>query len=82
MAKVRTNRDKAWDIRADLNDKGYSDERILNELLANILSGDEAIRAMDLVAEELGEVEEYTEDEDFEDEDYNSSLLYGVDNNQ
>lgn len=61
---AQTNRDKAWAIRADLNEKGYSDERILNELLSNILSGDEAIRAMDLVAEELGEVEEYTEGDD------------------
>lgn len=59
-----TNRDKAWAIRNDLQEKGYSDQQILRELLVNILSGDEAIRAMDLVAEELGEVEEYTDGEE------------------
>lgn len=55
---MRTRRDEALAIRADLNEKGYSDTTILDNILTNMLSGDEAFRAMDLVAEDFGEVEE------------------------
>lgn len=66
MATVKTNRDQAWDIRADLNEKGYSDTAILDNLLANMLSGDAAIRAMQDVREDFGEEED---DEELEDSD-------------
>jgi hypothetical protein len=86
---TRGNRDQAVDLLEELQENGVSAQRILDFLLTHSLSGDYALYAMrDAKAEFLDEEEEEVEvDDEYEpenddEEDYNSGLLYGVDNNQ
>jgi len=90
---TRGNRDQAVDLLSELQENGVSAQSILNFILTHSLSGDNALYAMrDAKAEFLDDEEEdevdgssWRESEDFfneDEEDYNSALLYGVDNNQ
>ena len=71
-------RERAIDLMDEMLSLGQSPETLLKYVICNYLSGAEAFNAMESAMEEyFGDGEE---DED--DEDYNSALLYGVDNNQ
>jgi hypothetical protein len=71
-----STRKHAIEILEYLVDNGVSHEDILNHIVNNYLSGMEAFYAL-----ESARIEFLDEDEE-DDEDYNSALLYGVDNNQ
>jgi hypothetical protein len=86
-------RERAIDLMDEMLSLGQSPETLLKYVVCNYLSGSEAFNAMQCAMEEyFGEEEEedlvdgssWRESEDFfdEEEDYNSALLYGVDNNQ
>jgi hypothetical protein len=89
---MRSNRDQAVDLLQELQENGVSAQSILDFVLTHSLSGDYALFAMrDAKAEFLEDEDEevdgssWRDNEDFfdeEEEDYNSALLYGVDNNQ
>jgi hypothetical protein len=71
---ARSNRDQAVDKKEQLLEM-ISAERLLDYVLVNYLGGSQALDAMISAEEEF-----FPQEED--DEDYNSALLYGVDNNQ
>jgi len=87
-------RERAIEILMEMSES-TSAEGMLDYLIVNYLSGSQAYEAMKSMKEEFyGEDEKdedevdgssWRESEDFfneEEEDYNSALLYGVDNNQ
>ena len=88
-------RERAIEILMEMSES-TSAEGMLDYLIVNYLSGSQAYEAMKSMKEEFyGEDEDEDEDadekelreikrieEDEEEEDYNSALLYGVDNNQ
>ena len=87
-------RSRAIDLMDEMLSLGISSETLLKYVICNYLSGSEAFNAMQCAMEEYFGDEEEDEDEDDsrglfrgfrddeEEEDYNSGLLYGVDNNQ
>jgi hypothetical protein len=93
----RSNRDQAMDLYSELSET-LSAESILDFLLCNYLTGSDALEAMQAVKvefygededeeeEEYGSPSSYDEDGEIiveeDEEDHNSGLLYGVDNNQ
>ena len=93
-----TDRNKASELQDYLVENGVSEGSILNHIINNYLSGAEALVVLQSVLKEFLDEEDADEDyedevdgsswresEDFfdeDEEDYNSALLYGVDNNQ
>ena len=87
-------RERAIDLMDEMLSLGQSPKTLLKYVICNYLSGSEAFNAMQCAMEEyFGDEEEdddevdgssWRDSEDFfdEEEDYNSALLYGVDNNQ
>jgi len=81
----RTNRSQAMELLSELQENGVSAESMLHFILTYSLSGEDALYAMRDVKAEFLDEEDYEEDNSHkydDEEDYNSGLLYGVDNNQ
>ena len=89
-----SDRNKAFELQERLQENGISDTSLLEYLVNNYFSGSEVLGAMESALVNFG-LEDEDEDEvdgsswrdsedyfDEEEEDYNSALLYGVDNNQ
>jgi len=70
-----SDRNKAFELQERLIENGISDSSLVEFLVNNWLSGAEASEAMQAALVNFGLDEE-------DEEDYNSALLYGVDNNQ
>ena len=89
-----SDRNKAFELQERLQENGISDTTLLDFIINNYSSGSYALGIMQSALIEFGlEKEEddevdgssWRESEDFfneDEEDYNSALLYGVDNNQ
>jgi hypothetical protein len=79
-----SDRNKAFELQERLQENGISDTSLLEYLVNNYFSGAEILGAMESALVNFG-LEDEEEDEDFfneDEEDYNSALLYGVENNQ
>ena len=70
------SRNRASELLDFLVEQGLSQGDILSYILNNYLSGSEALQALQSVKKE------HLDEDEEDDEDYNSGLLYGVDNNQ
>lgn len=66
MAKQLTPRGKAYDIMETLtnDDNGYTHQQILEHLIGNVLSGSEALEAMNSCIEEFPSPDFPIEEED------------------
>ena len=74
-----SDRNKAFELQERLQENGVSYASLLLFLLNDYLGGSQALEAMQYALVEFGLEDEEDEEDD---EDYNSALLYGVDNNQ
>ena len=71
-----SDRIKAFELQERLQENGISAQALLDFILNDYSSGSYVLGAMQSAVIEFGL------DEENEDEDYYSGLLYGVDNNQ